>query len=193
MILHDWGVVEYKIAYRKMQKVHAQALQDGQNHLILCQHKEIYTLGQDEDKSFEVKTFKTDRGGSITSHSPGQNIYYFCFQAAFPARFFSKVIFVFTRFFQTYLPLVYYDKDQPGFYLKGAKLLSLGFRYKKGVSLHGIALNVCPDLSFHNLIHPCNLKDICTSSLVNEAVELSCAEVNEKVIELICEIFNESL
>lgn len=193
MILHDWGVLEYKVAYEKMQEVHAQALKDGQNHLILCQHEEIYTLGQDEDKSFEVETFQTDRGGSITSHSPGQNIYYFCFQAAFPARFFSHVISVFTRFFQSYLPLVYYDKNQPGFYLKDAKLLSLGFRYKKGVSLHGIALNVSPDLSFHNQIHPCNLKDIRTSSLANEAVMLSCAEVNEKVIQLICEVFDESL
>ncbi|SFV51915.1 Octanoate-[acyl-carrier-protein]-protein-N-octanoyltransferase [hydrothermal vent metagenome] len=193
MILHDWGVLDYKIAYEKMQDVHAQALKDGQNHLILCQHEEIYTLGQDEDTSFDVKTFKTDRGGSITSHSPGQNIYYFCFQTPFPARFFSHVISVFTRFFESHLPLVYYDKKQPGFYLKDAKLLSLGFRYKKGVSLHGIALNVSPDLNFHNQINPCNLKDIRTSSLANEGVTFSCAEVNEKIIKLICEVFDESL
>ncbi|PHR58068.1 MAG: lipoyl(octanoyl) transferase [Arcobacter sp.] len=193
MIIHDWGLLEYELAYEKMQEVHSIALEDGQNHLILCQHPPIYTLGQDEDQSFEVETFKTNRGGSITSHSPGQNIYYFCFQTAFPARFFSKVLSVFRSFFKSHLPLVHYDKDRPGFYLKDAKLLSLGFRYKKGVSLHGVALNVCPELSFHNKIHPCNLKDISSTSLKNEDLSLSCAEVNEKIIRLVCEVFDESL
>lgn len=193
MIVHNWDLLEYEKAYNKMQEVHALALEDGQNHLILCQHENIYTLGQDEDKNFEVDTYQTDRGGSITSHSPGQNMYYFCFQTAFPARFFSKVLSVFTRFFNTYLPLVYYDKDRPGFYLNGTKLLSLGFRYKQGVSLHGVSLNVCPDLSFHNQIHPCNLKDISSSSLANEKIDMSCSEVNEKILKLICEAFDESL
>jgi len=193
MIVHAWGLLAYEQAYLKMQDVHTQALVDGQNHLILCQHPNIYTLGQDEDESFNVATFKTDRGGSITSHSPGQNIYYFCFQSSFPSRFFAKVLSVFISFFNTYLPQVYYDKSNPGFYLKNTKLLSLGFRYKKGVSLHGVSLNVSPDLNFHNQIFPCNLKGISASSLVNEGINLTCAEVNEKIIKLICEVFDESL
>jgi len=193
MIIHDWGLLEYEKAYKKMQEIHAQALVDGENHLILCQHFPIYTVGQDEKQSFKVPTYKTDRGGSISSHSPGQNIYYFCFQTPFPSRFFSKVISVYKHFFQGHLPGAVYDKTKPGFYMNKTKLLSLGFRYKKGVSLHGVSLNVSPELSFHNKIHPCNLKGVSSSSLSENGLLLSCEEVNAQVIKHICEVFDESL
>lgn len=193
MILHDWGLLPYEYAFIKMQEIHSQAIKDGHNHLILCQHEKIYTIGQDENQTFDIKTYKTNRGGSITSHSPGQNIYYFCFHTAFPARFFSKVLSVYSEFFKTQIPSAYYDKVRPGFYINNKKILSLGFRYKKGVSLHGVSLNVSPDLDFHNQINPCNLKGISSSSLKNENINISCDIVNKKIVKLICEAFNESL
>ncbi|HIC44711.1 MAG TPA: lipoyl(octanoyl) transferase [Sulfurimonas sp.] len=193
MILHDWGLLEYELAYVKIQEVHTLALEDGQNHLILCQHPCIYTIGQDAKEIFKVPSFKTDRGGSITSHSPGQNIYYFCFHAPLPAKFFSKIISIYSEFFKIYLPSAHYEKERPGFYIKDTKLLSLGFRYKKGVSLHGVALNVSPALDFHNKIKPCNLEGIRSSSLKEQGLDLSCKEVNEKIVNLILKAFNESL
>lgn len=194
MTVHDWGLLEYEKAHQQMLDVHKRACEDGNNHLIICQHPNIFTLGQDEwEKDFNVPVYKTDRGGSITSHSPGQNVYYFCFHTLSPARFFAKVIESFSDFFKKYLPLVTYDKNNPGFYLRDKKLLSLGFRYKDGVSLHGVALNVCVDLNFHHQISPCNLKDIVAGSLQEEGLTLSCEDVNEEIIGILRKVFDESL
>jgi len=194
MIIHDWGLLEYEKAQMQMQNIHKEACEDGQNHLILCQHPNIFTLGQDEwDKSFDVPTYKTDRGGSVTSHSPGQNIYYFCFHAPYPARFFSKTISVFDVFLKKYLPQAIYHKDAPGFYIDSKKVLSLGFRYKQGVSLHGVALNVSVDLDFHNQIRPCDLEGITAGSLEAEGLSLGCKDINEEIINIISEVFDESV
>ncbi|PHS58331.1 MAG: lipoyl(octanoyl) transferase [Sulfurimonas sp.] len=193
MIVHNWGLINYEHAHNKMLEIHKNALSDKQNHLILCQHPEIYTLGYDEEDIFDVKSLKTDRGGSISSHSEGQNIYYFCFHSPYPARFLANIISVYTSFFKQYLADVYYDKKKPGFYIGSKKLLSLGFRYKQGVSLHGVSLNVDINLDFHNKIKPCNLKGFSSSSLVEQGLNLSCKDVDTLIIQNICEAFNESV
>jgi len=164
-----------------MRHIHASAIEDKQNHLILCSHPPIFTVGLDEKEEFGVAEIKTDRGGSITCHTPGQNIYYFCFDAQHPARFYAKVLKSFEEFFNKVLPEVFYDKAKPGFYIQNRKIASLGFRYSCGVSLHGVALNVDVDLAYHAQVSPCNLKNITPTSLHHEGVKLSCSEVDALV------------
>ncbi len=194
MILHNWRVTPYETALKQMDEVHLRAVKEKKNHLILCQHPEVFTLGQDAgDKTFEVEALKTDRGGSITCDSPSQNIYYFCFQSSHPARFFSKVVSVFESFFECFLPSVAYDTKYPGFYIQSHKLSSLELGYREGVSLHGVALNVDVDLAFHNLVNPCGLEEVRASSLEAEGLKISCEAVDEEVIKNILRVFDESL
>ncbi len=194
MIIHKWGLIPYEEAVKKMEEIHLSAVKYGANHLIVCQHPDVFTVGQEAwEKRFDVKTLKTDRGGSISCHSPGQNIYYFCFQSPYPARFFSKVTSVFGSFFKTSLPCVIYNKDRPGFYIHSRKLSSLGFRYKEGVSLHGVSVNVDVDLFLHNLVNPCGLEGISASSLRAEGLTLTCQEVDEAIIKSVLREFDESI
>ena len=193
MIVHDWGEIEYLVARKKMQDIHTLALRDKQNHLILCSHPNIFTVGSSEKKAFSVNTIKSDRGGSITCHSPGQNIYYFCFEAVNPALFYRKVLRAFEHFFIHYLPEVYYNKEQAGFYIQNRKIASLGFRYAQGVSLHGVALNVDVDLDFHSLVPPCDLEGIMPTSLHHEGVNPRQKSVNSKMIKLIAESFQDAV
>lgn len=185
MILHKLGLIPYKEAMEVMRSIHMLAVEDGQNHLILCAHPNIFTVGQDENRSFPVPTVRTDRGGSITCHTPGQNIYYFCFQAPNPARFYANVLQSFEEFFAHTLPNVQYDKKNPGFYIQNRKIASLGFRYSKGVSLHGVALNVDVDLDFHAQVSPCNLTGIVPTSLHNEGITLSCTTVDDIIMTIL--------
>ncbi len=193
MILHDWGEIEYTQAREKMQKVHTQALKGQENHLILCSHPAVFTLGSDEKKSFNVDVVQSDRGGSITCHSPGQNVYYFCFLVQNPALFYKKVLYSFEDFFMKYLPDARYDKKNPGFYMQNRKIASLGFRYSQGVSLHGVALNVDVDLFFHSQVNPCNLEGIIATSLANEGVKLSQKEVNAAIVQRIRVNFDDAV
>ncbi len=194
MILHHLGVLPYEKAREKMMHIHAQALIDGQNHLMMTEHPNVFTIGKDAwQKSWSVDTLKSDRGGSITCHSPGQNIYYFCFQTPQPARFFSHVIEVYKRFLEHYHKDFFYDKKNPGFYIQNRKIISLGFRYKDAVSLHGVAVNVDVDLAFHAQVNPCNLEDIIPTSLSFEGINVSQEEVDKLVLHHILECFDESL
>jgi len=189
MIIHNWGEIEYSKGREMMQAVHSKALKDKKNHLILCSHPNVFTVGYDEKASFYVDTVKCDRGGSITCHSPGQNIYYFCFQVKNPAFFYKRVIDSFGKFFNKYLPSVQFDKKNPGFYIGKRKIASLGFRYSQGVSLHGVALNVDVDLKFHSQVNPCNLSGIVPTSLKNEGIFLIQNEVNKEMVNFIKESF----
>ncbi len=192
MILHQWEEIGYTEAREKMQEVHQHAQNDGKNHLILCSHPSLYTVGSTEKKSFNVDVIQSDRGGSITCHSPGQNVYYFCFQVKNPAKFYKKVLTAFEAFFMKYLPEVKYNKNQAGFYIQNRKIASLGFRYSQGVSLHGVALNVDVDLNFHSQVNPCNLKDIVPTSLANEGVDLTQEAVNKEIVHFLDESFDDA-
>ena len=192
MIVYNWGEIEYIRARKKMQEVHDMAVQDKQNYLILCSHPNVFTIGSDNN-SFVVETIKSDRGGSITCHSPGQNIYYFCFQVKNPAKFYKKVLNAFESFFIKYLPQVRYDKANPGFYIQNRKIASLGFRYSQGVSLHGVALNVAVDLDFHAQVAPCNLKGVVPTSLENEGTDFAQEMVNKEVIKMIEQSFEDAV
>ena len=192
MIVHRWGEIGYIEARAKMQEVHQLAKKDGQNHLILCSHPPLFSVGSGEKGKFDVEVIATDRGGSITCHSPGQNIYYFCFQVPNPAKFYKKVLDAFENFFMQYLPEVTYDKKNAGFYIQNRKIASLGFRYSQGVSLHGVALNVDVDLAFHSQVPPCNLKDIIPTSLAFENVHLTQEEVNDAMIDCIKKSFYDT-
>jgi len=192
MIVHDWGEIEYTKAREKMQSVHAVALQDKQNHLILCSHPNVFTIGSSCNTPFCVPVIQSDRGGSITCHSPGQNIYYFCFQVSNPAKLYKKVLNAFEDFFMQYLPEVRYNKAQAGFYIQNRKIASLGFRYSQGVSLHGVALNVDVDLDFHSQVNPCNLEGIVPTSLANENIHLTQEALNREIVHYIGKSFDDA-
>jgi len=193
MRVHRWGSVEYTQAREAMSVLHVKAQKKGENHLILCSHPAVFTVGSDETNSFDVPTLQTDRGGSITCHSEGQNIYYFCFQVQQPAFFYKKVLQAFEDFFMKNLPDVRYEKQTPGFYIQNRKIASLGFRYSKGVSLHGVALNVDVDLDLHSLVSPCNLENIIPTSLKNEGLTLTQEEVNEQMVQRIGKYFEDAV
>ena len=189
MIVHQWGEIEYIEARQKMDLIHQEAMQDGKNHLILCSHPNVFTVGVAEKEQFGVSVVQSDRGGSITCHSAGQNIFYFCFQVKNPARFYKKVLQSFEKFFAKHLPSVKYDKNKSGFYIQNRKIASLGFRYSRGVSLHGVSLNVAVDLAFHSQINPCNLEGIVPTSLHAEKCYLTQEEVNKELVKCIEESF----
>jgi lipoyl(octanoyl) transferase len=177
MILHRWGLIDYEEARKKMDEIHAQACQDGKNHLIFCQHPNIFTVGSDDQRRWPVPTLRTDRGGSITCHSPGQLVSYFCFQAPRPALFYRRVIRAYEDLFEALDLPAHYDRQNPGFYLKNRKIASLGFRYRKGVSLHGVALNVDVDLNFHSRVNPCGLEGIVPTSINAERCALAFSDI----------------
>jgi lipoyl(octanoyl) transferase len=178
----------------QMNRLHALARKDGQNHLILTQHTPCFTVGRDAwEEAWDFPVIKSTRGGSITCHAPGQNVYYFIFQAPSPPRFFQRVVAAFSNFFDQTKSAIRYEREHPGFYIENRKICSLGFRYQNGISLHGVALNVNPDLTFCSRVNPCNLEGVQPTSLHAESIPLSCKMVDEMIVQAIEGAFDESL
>ena len=191
MILHRWGLIPYEKARKRMNEVHTTACRDGRNHLIFCSHPLCYTVGGDDPGAWPVPVIPTDRGGSITCHSEGQLVAYFCFQAPEPAAFYRKVRRAYDELFAQLLPQARYDTKRPGWYIDNRKIASLGFRYRKGVSLHGVSLNVDVDLQPHNRVAPCNLDGVIATSLMNEGVLLDEENLSRDLIQLLSQSFDD--
>jgi len=193
MILHRWGTIDYVQARKKMGEVHQKASEDGENHLIFCEHTPVFTVGENDNHIWPVPVVRSDRGGSITCHSPGQLASYFCFQVPEPMLFYRRVRRSFENLFAQILPEVFYDTKQAGFYIENRKIASLGFRYVQGVSLHGVSINIDVDLDLHNRVNPCGIEGITATSLKEEGIGMNMKEMESLVLEYISEGFDESL
>jgi len=130
------------------------------------EHAPVFTLGISEKSILENKDarppiIKTDRGGKITYHGPGQLIYYFMLNL-------KKMPFKPTKLTQTILTKTSsvfenlkinhnINLKDPGIYIREEKVASIGMRIKQNYSYHGISINWDTDLNTFNSINPCGL------------------------------------
>ncbi len=190
-----------------LQKAFWESIVQGRSdddHLLLVEHPHTYTLGRNGDGSNLLATpeqlvglgaeyFEIDRGGDITYHGPGQLVGYPIMMLDDPKR-----IVPFVRKIEQALISVLADLDveawaedgYTGVWTEGGKVAAIGLRVSRGVSMHGFALNVNPDLSFFGHMNPCGIADRPVTSLtelLNRPVVLE--EVTEAVAAAISEAF----
>jgi len=181
------GKIDY-IDYLKLQK---DLVKQKENYLIFTTHNPVFTVGKNEKEDFPF-AIKVDRGGSITYFDEGSLMVYFIFSIKNPAFFYKKVKKIFLKFFNELDKNIFYDKENPGFYIENRKIASLGFKYENFRSKHGVSIHLNPDLKNFNKIKPCNLEGIKATSLKNEGIIISKDEAIEKLSKLIKEEFNEA-
>ena len=174
-----------------MQRMFHQevAAGDRSNSLIFLEHPSVYTAGkrtQDfERPSDGTPVIDVDRGGRITWHGPGQLVGYPIVKLAKPTELVG-----FVRTLESALIQLCSDfgiasqrvDGRSGVWVcdeKGErKIAAIGIRVASGVTMHGFALNVCPDLNFFGQIVPCGIDDAAVTSMAHElAREITVAEV----------------
>ena len=180
-----------KIDYLEFLKLQEKLVKEKENYLFFATHNPVYTVGKNEKEDFPF-AIKVDRGGSITYFDEGTLMVYFIFNIKNPAFFYKKVKKVLLRFFNDLNKNIYYDKNNPGFYIENRKIASLGFKYENSRSKHGVSIHINPNLKNFNKINPCNLKGIKATSLKNEGIIISKDEAIDKLTKLIKEEFNEA-
>jgi lipoyl(octanoyl) transferase len=175
MIVQDLGRMAYRDAWALQEAAHEEVVGGGEERLLLVEHPPVITFGRRPEgeknliaapetlSELGVDLVHSDRGGDVTFHGPGQIV-------AYPiVRLIDHQLSVggFVRRLQD-IAIATLDefgiaarKDESaiGVWVEEAgtlaKICALGVRIRKGVSLHGIALNVQTDLSFFDLIVPC--------------------------------------
>jgi lipoate-protein ligase B len=183
----DLGLIPYQDAWKIQEEIHAQVVAGEEETLLLLEHPPVITLGRrtadsqknllasaDALKQMGVELVESDRGGDITFHGPGQLVAYPILRLAdhrlsvggYMQRLQDIVIATLADYG------IKARKDpaaigvwisDPGSTQDSSKICALGVRIKRGVSLHGLALNLTTDLTYFNLINPCGLSRPVTS------------------------------
>lgn len=187
-ILH-LGLMEYEECWQLQRRIH-QEVSDGAraNTLILVEHPSVYTAGRRTDISERPQdgtpVIDVDRGGRITWHGPGQIVGYPIVQLAK-----RNEVVGFVRTLEEAMIKTLKDfglsgisiAGKTGVWLKDSserKIAAIGVRVAKGVTMHGFALNVNPDLSNFARIVPCGMPEAETTSMERELKrEINISEV----------------
>lgn len=185
----DWGLLDYQTSYARMQslvdaRIKAKATDEPLSDLlIITEHPSIYTLGIATKPEHLLSpsctpTFQTDRGGQITWHGPGQLVIYPILDldrlGYGPKSLVQRSEKLLQALINPHLPTdapSFVDAKAPGVYASSTefgervKLGSLGFKIRRGISYHGMSLNIDADLSAFDHINPCGYAGLSMANL----------------------------
>jgi lipoyl(octanoyl) transferase len=171
------GLVEYQKAWDAQRRIHEEvASGERPNTLLLLEHPSVYTAGRRTDEAERpadgTPVIDVDRGGRITWHGPGQLVGYPIVKLQKPTELVG-----FVREIESALINVCEDLGISGVRVDGRsgvwicddrgerKIAAIGIRVAKGVTMHGFALNVNPNLEAFGQIVPCGISDADVTSL----------------------------
>lgn len=189
------GLIDYEEALAIQRQLHREVVdQISASSLLLLQHPPVFTAGRrtlDSERPIDgSKVIDVDRGGKITFHGPGQIVGYPIVKLKKPndvvgfVRQLEKALIQICRDFniegQTYCERSgVWVRDERG----DRKIAAIGIRVAKGVTMHGFALNVNPDLSYFDRIIPCGIADAQVTSMEKELNRSISLEQVQEVVE----------
>jgi lipoyl(octanoyl) transferase len=176
----ELGVVDYLSAWKLQKQIHQDVVNlQSENTLLLLEHPSVYTAGRRTEildrPVDDTPVIDVDRGGKITWHGPGQLVGYPIVKLKN-----STDVVGFVRELETALISVCADFgvkadrycERSGVWVRDGKgdrkIAAIGLRVAKGVTMHGFALNVNPDLSAFEKIVPCGISGAKVTSLSAE-------------------------
>lgn len=162
--IRQLGQQDYRTVYRMMSRFTDRRGTDTADELWSVQHPPVFTLGLGGNQEHildagTIPVIKTDRGGQVTYHGPGQLIVYLLLDLKRRGLTVKQYVYCLEQaIIDTCGKLGVHalrKRGAPGVYVAGRKLAALGIRVRRGCSYHGLALNVDMDLSPFRRINPC--------------------------------------
>jgi lipoyl(octanoyl) transferase len=193
-VIKDLGKKQYRETFSAMKDFVAE----GEDESIwMLEHDPIFTLGTAADqkhilKRTDIDIFQADRGGEVTYHGPGQLVIYFLLNIKKrnlgPKKFVKQLENLVQKTLLDFQIQSNTIEGSPGVYVDSKKIASIGLRFSKGYSYHGISINVDMDLDPFKNINPCGyeglqvtqIKDIysnITLEKVKSAVEVNIQQI----------------
>jgi len=218
VIFKDLNSIEYKKAWdyqeslmQQIQKNKKEGKTLPNHHLLFCEHPHVYTLGKSgvennlliNDtflKKINASFFKSNRGGDITYHGPGQLVGYPIFDLE---QFNFQVKIYIDKLEQAIINTiaiwgieghrldgatgVWLDIDKKN---KTRKICAMGVRVSRWVTMHGFALNINTNLEYFNHIHPCGFVDKGVTSMEKElGKKVNFDEVKQELKKQLSKVF----
>ena len=186
--------IEYKDAIDFLEKRLVQINQKKASELIwLLEHPSIYTAGtgynENEILDKSINVVKTNRGGKITYHGPGQTICYFVIdlnkRKKDIRKFTTTIENIIIQTLKEYKISSFNDRDNIGIWInhenKIKKIAAIGIRVSKWIAYHGFSINVNNNLENYNKIVPCGIKNKGVTNL-KIIKDQNYDELNDKII-----------
>ena len=227
VIFHDLGLADYREAWDFQELLFQQLLQQKtagrkqkadlqpENYLIFCEHPHVYTLGKSGNqdnllisgeklKKINAAFYKTNRGGDITYHGPGQIVgypvldleYFNCSIKQYVSNIEEIIINTLSHFGIIASRMdgaagVWIDARHAD---KARKICAIGVRASRHITMHGFALNVNTDIDYFNHINPCGFTDKSVTTMEKETGrKTGTAEVKAVLHSQFSRIFNIEL
>lgn len=199
-MIRRWpGLSDYQTVWQAMQQFTADRTTDTADEIWLVEHHPVYTLGlagkpEHLLNAGNIPVVKTDRGGQITYHGPGQVMAYVLMDLKRAGIYIKEMVNQLEE--STIVTLAEFGIEHatrkpgaPGVYVPGrtelAKIAALGIKVRNGCTYHGMALNVDMDLTPFDGINPCGYAGLQTVCMANYGVQASMEDVGQTLAEQI--------
>jgi lipoyl(octanoyl) transferase len=161
-------LIPYKSAFIFLKKrVDSLKKQKGEDLLWILEHPLTFTGGirskKNEILDEKIKILKTNRGGKITLHNPGQKIVYFVLDLNKKKKDIRNLVkqieLSIIEFLKLYNIKGYTDKENIGIWVKDKKIAAIGIRVSRWIAYHGCSININNNLDHYKKIIPCGLSN----------------------------------
>ena len=191
--IKDLGLLDYEKAWQSMVTAIDNRTQHAPDEVWFVQHPPVYTLGYAGSEvniitQEDIPVVRSDRGGQVTYHGPGQLVIYFLINIKRLGWGPKKLIFYLEEILISLLSQ--YDikakrkEGTPGIYVVDQKIASIGLKIKRGFSYHGVSLNVDMNLNPFNGINTCGYKSLEVTQ-INDLTRVSLQRVKEDLKNLL--------
>lgn len=172
--VRDLGLQDYTTIWHAMQAFTQQRTDTTQDEAWLVEHPPVYTLGLNGDPAHvhatgNIPVIKTDRGGQVTYHGPGQLVFYPLLDLQRRHQGVKQLV---EQLEQAVIDCLHEyaihgqrRAGAPGVYVADAKIAALGLRVRRGRSYHGLAFNIAMDLTPFSQINPCGYENLAVTDL----------------------------
>jgi lipoyl(octanoyl) transferase len=202
----EWLKSDRSVAYEEAvaaMELRAASIVHGEaaECVWLLEHPPVYTAGTSADVAellapTRFPVFKTGRGGRFTYHGPGQRVAYVILDLSARGRDVKAFVASLEDWLIAALARLGVEGErrpgQIGIFARGAKIASIGVRVRRWVSLHGVSLNVAPNLEHFSGIVPCGLDDVPVTSLAALGAETDMTKVDAALRDAFEQVFGAS-
>jgi lipoyl(octanoyl) transferase len=199
VLIRKLGIKPYEQVWNEMKKFTVERNADTPDELWILEHPAVYTEGQASKPEHilnpqNIPIVKSDRGGQVTYHGPGQLIAYVLMDLSRKKIGIKALVANLEQVLIDMLKTYNIDAERrekaPGVYVGEQKIASIGLRVKNGCTYHGIALNVALDLEPFHGINPCGFKALEMAQIQDFYPLANINDASQKFIEHFLKIFN---
>ena len=205
--LWNRGIVPYSVAWEWQRSLVAQRRNNPELNdlLILLEHPPVYTLGRGAsldnlkfdlaDSNWEV--CRVERGGEVTYHCPGQLVGYPILNLRYHRQdlhwYLRQLEEVLLRVLAVYGLKGDRISGLTGVWIDGRKVAAIGIKVSRWITMHGFALNVCPNLAGFERIIPCGIADRPVGSLAQFLPDINIDQVRCQIATAFATVFQVQL